>query len=53
MSLLEKEWHYLTDEARAQITWLMIAGIKDIETATEMAIVILGDERAFNFEDIS
>lgn len=48
-SLLSLEWDYLTPEAKFLAQDIMVKqGIKDLELAMEMAILILGDEKAFS-----
>jgi hypothetical protein len=48
--ILTLEWHYLSDECKARATSLMVQGICDLEMAVEMAIVELGEHRAFELE---
>jgi hypothetical protein len=49
--LLALEWPYLTLEARNRAVNILAEGkIKDPELAIEMAIIELGDERAFELE---
>ncbi len=49
--LLQLEWPYLTLEARSRAESILAEGvIKDAELAVEMAIIQLGDERAFDLE---
>lgn len=49
--LLALEWPYLTLEARNRAVSILSEGvIKDAELAIEMAILQLGDERAFELE---
>ena len=48
--LLVLEWYYLTDEAKALTMEYLIKGIDDVETAVELAIYTLGDDKAFDLK---
>ena len=48
--LLLLEWYYLSEEAKTLTMEYLIKGVNDIETAVELAIYTLGDEKAFDLK---
>ena len=51
--LLLLEWYYLTDEAKDLTKEYLIQGVEDIETAVELAIWALGEDRSFDLKGAS
>lgn len=50
MSLVEKEWDYLSAEAKKLVLTHMANGVKDWELAFELTVLQLGDS-AFELDD--
>jgi hypothetical protein len=46
------EWPYLSQEARSHVVTLLTErGVKSVELAMEIAIIELGEERAFDLSE--